>query len=368
MTTDASETRSVLHAAAAFCARWLLIAAAVAVVVWLATQVLLLVLPLAVALLLAALLSPLVGWMRRRGVPASLATALTLVGGLAAVAAVLVFVVAAFVANLGVLSEQLLASVQALRDWAVQGPLGLAPEQLAGLQQQATAWLATNQQWLTRQAATTTSAVGTFLTGLLLTVFALVFFLYDGTRLWRATCRIAPAGERARILEAGRRAFGSLAGFMRATTVVAAVDAAGVGIALLLLGVPLAGPITALVFLGGFVPVVGAIVSGVVAVAITAVTQGLVPALIMTVVVVAVQQLEGNVLQPWLLGDAVRLHPMAIVFGVTGGATIAGVAGAVLAVPVITTVHTAVLTWTQPQPRESADRESAEPDTAPTSE
>src|SRR5699024_3612346 len=118
-------------------------------------------------------------------------------------------------------------------------------------------------------------------------------------------------------------------------------------------------PLTALVFMGGFVPVLGAVVSGIVAVLVTLVTQGLVPAIIILVVVVLVQQLEGNVLQPWLLGDAVRIHPLAVVFGVTGGTTLAGVVGALVAVPLITTVHSAVTTWTRPESGANASTDSA---------
>lgn len=340
---------SVLHAAAAFCARWLVIAGALAVVGWVAVQLLIVVLPLVVAILLAGLLAPFVRGLTRRGVRRSLTTALVVLGGVAAVAAVVVFVIGSFVANLPVLSQQLADSVQLARSWAVNGPLNLDPQQLTGLQQQIAAWASNNQQGLAQGALATGSTVTTVLTGILLTLFALVFFLHEGERLWNAVCRIAPAAQRPRVLEAGHRAFTALSAFMRATTVVAAVDAAGVGLGLVLTGVPLAGPLTALVFMGGFVPVLGAVVSGVVAVVVTLVTQGLVPAIIILVVVVLVQQLEGNVLQPWLLGDAVRIHPLAIVFGVTGGTTLAGVVGALVAVPLITTVHSAVTTWTRPE-------------------
>ncbi|MHA6803667.1 AI-2E family transporter [Salinifilum ghardaiensis] len=338
--------RSTLHAAAVFCARWLVIAAALALAGWVATRLLIVVFPLAVALLLAALLAPFVRALRRRGVPRSLTTATVVLTGIAAVAAVLTFVVGSFLSNLPVLAEQLGESLRLTRSWLVQGPLNLEPQQLTGLQQQITTWASNNQQGLARGALTTGSTVGSLLTGTLLTLFALVFFLHDGARLWNATCRIAPSTQRERIAAAGRRAFAALTAFMRATTLVAAVDAAGIGLALVLTGVPLAGPITALVFMGGFVPVIGALVSGVIAVLVTLVTQGLLPAAIILLVVVAVQQLEGNVLQPWLLGDAVRIHPLAIVFGVTGGTALAGVAGALFAVPLITTVHSAVTTWT----------------------
>lgn len=336
----------MLPAAAAFCGRWLVIAAVVALVTWVVVQLKIVTLPLAIALLLASLLRPFVTVLGRR-VPPALATALVLLGGFVVLAGVVLLVVLSVLNNIDVLAEQLVASVGLARDWLVNGPFGVAPEQLTGVQQQATDWLASNSQQLAQQALTTTSTIGQLATGALLSLFALIFFLYEGDRLWQNTCRIVPGRERSRVVEAGQRSFRSLTAFMRATAVVAAVDAAGVGLGLLIVGVPLAAPITALVFLGGFLPVVGAFVSGLIAVLITAVTQGPIAAIIILVVVVLVQQLEGNVLQPWLLGDAVRLHPIAIVFGVTGGATIAGVAGALLAVPLMTVLHTAVITWTR---------------------
>lgn len=356
---DSSGTDSTLRAAAVFFGRWLVIAAAAAVVIWAAARLLVVVLPLALAILLASLLRPFVAALSRRGMPLGAATAIVVLTGLVAVTAVLLFVVVSVLNNVDVLAGHLTTSVQVARDWAVHGPLRLAPEQLAGVQQQLVEWLSSNRRQLTQQALTTTSTMGTLLTGALLTMFALVFFLYQGPRLWTAACRLVPASQRSRIVEAGRRSFRSLTGFMRATAVVAAADAVGIGLGLVVVGVPLAGPITALVFLSGFLPVVGALVSGLIAVLVAAVTRGLIAAVIVLVVVVAVQQLEGNVLQPWLLGDAVRIHPVAIVFGVTAGSTLAGVSGALLAVPLMTTVHTAVTTWTQPQPDGAEESDGA---------
>lgn len=336
-----------MPAAAAFCARWLFIGAAVYVLVRLAVRLQVVVIPVVVALLLAALLAPLVTWLDRRGCPRWLATTAVVLGGLTALSGVLVFVVVSFVASLPVLFEQLAASVQTLRDWAVHGPLGLDPQQIGRMQQQVVDWLNSNQQHLARGALTTTVTVGGILGGVLLVLFSLVFFLHGGNHIWQNTCRIAPARQRDRIELAGRRAFRSLSAYARATSLVAVADAVGIGLGLWLVGVPLAGPLTALVFLGGFLPVLGALVSGAIAVLVTLVTQGGFAALIILVVVVIVQQLEGNVLQPWLLGNAAQLHPLAVVLAVTTGATLAGVIGALLAVPLVTTVHTFVRTWTR---------------------
>ncbi|MBA8826530.1 putative PurR-regulated permease PerM [Saccharopolyspora lacisalsi] len=335
-----------MPAAAAFCTRWLLIGVAVYALVRLAVRLQVVVIPVVVAVLLAALLAPLVTWLDNRGFPRWLATITVMLTGLAVLSGVLVFVVASFAASLPALSEQLVASVRSLHDWAVYGPLGLDPQQIGRMQQQVIGWLSSNQQRLASGALSTTFTVGGILGGMLLVLFSLVFFLHGGNRIWQSMCRIAPARQRERIELAGRRAFRSLTAYARATSLVAMADAIGIGAGLWIVGVPLAGPLTALVFLGGFLPVLGALVSGAIAVLVTLVTQGFLAALIILVVVVIVQQIEGNVLQPWLLGDAAQLHPLAVVLTVTAGASLAGVIGALLAVPLVTTVQSFVQTWT----------------------
>ncbi|WP_017972560.1 AI-2E family transporter [Actinopolyspora halophila] len=319
--------------------RWLLIALALWALVEVGKQVTGILVPVAIAVLLAALLGPAVRQLRGWGWPRWLATVTVLLGGLALVGGVIGFVVASFLSGLPDLLGQLSTVVRSLYDWAVHGPLGLAPERIGKLQQEALGWLQQNRQQLTQGVMSTVFTLGSLLSGSLLVVFSLVFFLYEGERMWSRTCGVLPERHRERVAGAGRDVFRSLIAYTRATTVVAIADATGIGVGLFVLGVPLAGPLTALVFLGGFLPVLGALISGVVAVLITLVTKGLVTAAIVLALVVVVQQLEGNVLQPWLIGDAARVHPLIIVLAVTAGGLVAGVVGALLAVPLVITVR-----------------------------
>ncbi|MDX8034910.1 AI-2E family transporter [Lentzea sp. BCCO 10_0856] len=173
-------------------------------------------------------------------------------------------------------------------------------------------------------ATATAAAVGTALAGALLSLFALYFFLYDGDWLWRNAVRIVPMGMRKRVDGTGRRVFHALSGFTRATLAVALVDAVAIGTGLAIIGVPMAIPLTSLVFLGAFVPYAGAFVAGCAAVLVALVTGGPVPALLVLALTVAVQELEGDVLQPFLLGKVVRLHPLTVVVAVATGVVLAG--------------------------------------------
>src|SRR5918997_810935 len=162
--------------------------------------------------------------------------------------------------------------------------------------------------------------------------------------MWRFALQGVPRWARERFDAAGQRGFASLVGFIRATVLVAVVDAVGIGLGLFAVGAPLVLPLAALTFLAAFIPVVGAVVSGVVAVLVVLVTNGPVPALIVLGVVIGVQQLEGNVLQPLLLGRAVKLNGMAVVLAVTVGSVLAGIAGALLAVPLLAVLNAGIRT------------------------
>ncbi len=154
--------------------------------------------------------------------------------------------------------------------------------------------------------------------------------------------RGVPSRVRERVDVAGRRGFGALVSYVRATAAVALVDAVGIGVGLAIVGVPLVIPLSALVFLSAFVPIIGAVLAGTVAVLITLVANGFIQALIVLAIVIAVMQLESHVLQPWLLGRAVRLHPLAVVLAIAAGLVAAGIAGALLAVPLLAVLNAGV--------------------------
>ncbi len=321
------------------------------------------VVPVAIALLLAALLAPAVRWLVLRGAPRALATAGVLVGGLLVLGGVLTFVVATFVAGAPALAAQLSTSIDATVTWLSTGPLQLSADQLGGLQDELLSTLDANQASITAGALTTAAAVGQGLTELVLVVFVLIFFLHGGTGIWQFLLGAVPHGSRVRVDVAGRRGLAALVAYVRATAVVAVVDAVAIGIGLGVLGVPLAVPLAALVFLGAFIPIIGAVVAGSVAVLVALVAQGPVSALIVLAVIIAVMQLEGHVLAPLLLGRAVKLHPLAVVLAIAVGLVLSGIAGALLAVPVLAVLNSAIRSLRSPADEhvDPADVQTSEP-------
>ncbi|MFC0104818.1 AI-2E family transporter [Kibdelosporangium aridum] len=300
------------------------------------------VVPLAIALLLAALLAPAVSLLVRHRVPRGLAVTLVIIGGLAIFGGLLTFVVTTFVNGLPALRTQLSQSLETISNWLTNGPLHLSDAQLRKFLDGIVTAVAGSQNEITTGALNTALTIGELLAQMLLVIFSLIFLLYDGPGIWGFLMRGVPNGHRTRVDVAGRRGLAALVSYVRATVAVATVDAVGIGIGLFALGVPLAFPLSALVFLGAFVPIVGAVVAGGVAVLIALVANGPLNALILLAVVIAVQQLEGHVLQPLLLGRAVKLHPLAVVLVISAGVVTAGITGALLAVPLLAVLNSGI--------------------------
>ena len=332
----------VLRVSAALGWRLLVVVAALYVIGTVTAYLSAVVIPVAIALLLAALLAPAVTWLHDRRVPRGAATALVLVGGVVVLGGVLSFVIITFVQGVPALATQLSASVDAIVDWLSTGPLGLSEDQLRTVQDEVLATLSANQESITFGALTTAAKFGQLATELLLVVFTLIFFLHGGAGIWQFLLRAVPEDVRTRADVAGRRGLAALVSYVRATAVVALTDGVAVGISLAVLGVPLAVPLGALVFLGAFVPILGAVVAGSAAVLIALVANGPLSALIVLAVIIAVMQLEGHVLAPLLLGRAVKLHPLAVVLGVAAGLLVAGIPGALLAVPLLAVLNSGI--------------------------
>jgi predicted PurR-regulated permease PerM len=332
----------VLRVSAALGWRLLVVLVAVGVIGWVIGKLSLIAVPVAVALLLAALFAPLVEQLRRWHVPKALATIVALVVGITVVAGLLTLVISAFTRGLPQLQAQVSQSIETIRDWLRFGPLHLSSDQLQAALNRLGKLVRANPSGLASRALSTVATIGGVLTGLLLAVFTLVFFLYDGERIWGFLLGASPSRVRDRIDVAGRRSFASLVGYVRATILVALGDDIGIGIGLWLVGVPLVVRLAALVFLAAFVPIVGGVLAGAVAVLVALVANGLVAALVVLAIVIAVMQIEGHVLQPLLLGRAVRLHPLAVVLGVATGVVVAGIVGALLAVPLLAVLHSGI--------------------------
>jgi putative heme transporter len=318
---------------------WRLIAIAILLygLGWIARYLSEVLVPIAVAILVTALLQPVANRLRIWKFPRGLATAVTVLGGLALIAGVLTLIGTQIVGQSTTLSGNVVTGFNQLVGWLQSGPLNLDPGwfDVDTWGDRIQEFLATSRDTIARYAAEISAGVGHFFAGLAIMLFALFYFLYDGRGIFAFVLKFFPIRAREQVDEAARRGWGSLSSFVRATILVAFVDAIGVLIAALIIGVPLAPALAALVFLGAFVPIVGALVAGFIAVLVALVALGWVQALIMLGAIILVQQVEGHVLQPFLLGRAVKLHPLAVILAIAIGIVVGGIVGALIAVPIL---------------------------------
>lgn len=328
-----------LRVATAYVWRLLVIAAGVGVLVWLVIQLKLLVIPLLIAILVTALVWPAFSFMVRHRIPRWAAIALTVIGAAAVVTGLLTLAVWQITLQWSSVQERTVAGIAGARIFLETGPLHVTESQIDSVITQVGDFIQQQAQVLWTGALAIGATVGHFATGALLALFVLLCLLADGDGIWRWTTNLFPRAARAAVDGAGRAGWRSVVDYARTQLLVATIDAIGIAAGAFLLGVPLALPIGVLVFLGAFVPIVGAVVTGAVAVFLALVYNGWFIALWMLVVVLGVQQLEGHILQPLLMGSAVKVHPLAVVLVVAGGAMIAGIPGALFAVPMAAFVN-----------------------------
>jgi len=329
---------------AAWSWRLLAIVAATAVAFWLLAFFKVLAVAVAIALLLTVLLTPVAGWLQTRArFPRGAASGTAVFGLLVIVGGLLTLSGRSIINGFAELADQALAGVDELISWLSDGPLQLSADQIEAYRAQASASLSENASTLLSGALSVTTTIGHVATGTLITVFCTFFFLLDGGRVWAWLVGLLPQVARERTHQAGRRGLVTLGGYTRTQILVALVDATGIGIGAAILQVPLVLPLATLVFVGSFIPIVGALVSGSVAILVALVAHGPVVALLMLAVVLLVQQIEGHLLQPLLMGHAVSLHPVAVLLAVAAGSMAAGIVGALFAVPIAAVLNTVVL-------------------------
>lgn len=300
------------------------------------------IIPVVIAILLAALCQPVSAWLVQRGANRTVAAALVLVGALVIVFGGLGLIVRTFINQLDDLSDQVGDGIDEVQRWLAQGPLHLTDAQLGDYVERLQKAITENQGAVTSGALSTATTLGEVVTGFFLVLFTLFFLLRDGGQIWSFLCRLLPEPARRPTKRAGHYAWRTLVAYVHATVLVALVDAVGIGVGLAVLQIPLALPLGALVFLGAFIPVIGATVTGVVAVLVALVAKGWVSALIVLIIVIAVQQLEGHVLQPLIMGRAVAVHPLAVILAIATGIVVAGIMGGLIAVPLLAVLNTAV--------------------------
>ncbi|MFJ4168812.1 AI-2E family transporter [Paenarthrobacter sp. NPDC089714] len=328
--------------AAAWSWRAGLILVMIGILVWLLGKVSFLIIPVMVAALLAGLLYPVVVWLRNLKVPNGLAVAITVLAFIGVIAGALALVGRQLAAGFGELWQEALTGIQQVQTWLADGPLHLTADQIDKYIADAANALQNNSSSILSGALSFGSTAGHFAAGLVLALFILIFFLLEGSRIWAFLVRLLPKKARRATDGAGRRGWTSMVNYVRIQMFVAFVDAVGIGVGAAIIQVPLALPLAVLVFIGSFIPVVGALVTGAIAVLLALVANGPVNALIMLAIVLLVQQLESHILQPLVMGKAVALHPVAVILTVAAGSYLAGIPGALFAVPILAVANTAV--------------------------
>jgi putative heme transporter len=359
-TTDAAEVSAGvprgLQVAAAWSWRVILVVVLLSGIAWLVRYLSEVFIPVAVAILLTALMLPVANALKkgRWGLPRAAATAITVIGAVASIVAVLIVIGGQIAGQGAELSTNVVNGFNQLSYWLNNGPLTEwlrnGPLHLNAAWLDSSTWVARITDFLKASGSTIAgyaaefgASVGHFLAGLALVLFSLFYFIYDGRGIFSFLLNFFPRTARDRVDQAALRGWGSLSSYVRATILVALVDSIGVLIVALILGVPVAPALAALVFIGAFVPIVGALVSGFVAVLVALVALGWVEALIMLGGVILVMQIEGHVLQPFLLGRAVKLHPLAVLISIATGIIVAGIVGALMAVPLLAFTKSFVL-------------------------
>lgn len=351
-----------LRVAAAYSWRILLVVGVVAVFLYLFVTFRYIAIPFMISVLLGALLVPLVQWLHRHGWPRWLAVTVAMVGTLAVVTGLVLVVVQQIRGGIPDLTARSMDRYEQFRQWLQTAPFGVDAREFDGFVAQGIQMVQRDSQFLLNGALSVGSTAGHVIAGLLLTVFATIFVLADGRTIWRFIVGLFPRRARPAVDGSGRAGWVTLTTFVKVQIFVAFVDAVGIGLGAWIIGAvagtgfPLVVPIAIAVFLGSFIPIVGAVTTGAIAVVVALLYIGPLQAVLMLAVVILVQQVEGHVLQPLVMGTAVKVHPLAVVFAVAAGSFIGGIPGALFAVPVVAVLNVMVHyvadgTWrTNPNP------------------
>jgi predicted PurR-regulated permease PerM len=332
---DKREIRAprLLVAASEISWRALVVIAAAVVVAYGVIKVGFVAIPVLIALLIATLLVPPARWLERRGLGRTLSTTIVFVGGVLALVLVIAGVSAAIASEAGTLSKQVSGGADKLGTLVADLPFGLDEREVQRQIDTIDDRVRENSAAIRDGVVSGAAAAGQFLGGLAIMLVVLFFFVKDGSRMWDRLCRLFPAERRPALDEMGERSWRVLTAYVKGLMLVAFVDAVGIGIGLAIIGVPLVVPLAVITFLFAFVPIVGAIAAGAAAALVALVSIGPGAALAVIGLVVLVQQLESNLLYPWIVGKTVELHPLVVLLAVAIGGVLYGVVGAALAVP-----------------------------------
>jgi predicted PurR-regulated permease PerM len=332
----------VLRTAADYGWRIIVLGVLIYFLVKLLSRLELVVIPFLVAMLISALLRPVLNFFRRRGMQRGPATLATMFVSIVVLGGLLTLVVIRASQQAPQLGNEINSLIPQVKHWLVTGPLHLDQGTVNSLGSTLTKEVSKNSSAIAATAVSTGKAAIHVLAGVVLVLFSTVFLLYDGEGIWEFLIKGAPQSVRPRVDAAGRSAWTTVSHYVRGTLIVAIYHGVVVAITLTILGVPLAFPLAVLVGLGAFVPLVGAFLTGVLAVGVAGLSKGALAAIIVVAVLVANNQIEAHILQPFVVGRYVRIHPLAIVLSLAAGAFLFGIFGAIVAVPVVACINSAV--------------------------
>jgi predicted PurR-regulated permease PerM len=330
-------------------AQILLILAVVSVLIFALMQIRLLVIPVVIALILAAAIGPFVNLLRRRGLPGGAATGVAFILLLTLLAGVTSIIVMSVRNQWGELASQAASGLEELENFLLTGPFPLDKEQLEQARTSLVEYVTSSQ--VRSNAFTGLTVVTEFLAGATLMVVVLFFFLKDGARIWEFFLRPFKGRREQKLRQAGKRTLEVLGGYVRGPAVIALVDTVVIGGTMLILQVPLAIPLAIIVFITAFIPLAGATIAGILCALVALVANGPVVALIVVAVVIAVNQLEGDLLQPLVMGKSLQLHALVVLMALTAGTILAGITGAVLSVPLAAVGWAIIQVWTAEDPK-----------------
>ncbi|MCH1865654.1 AI-2E family transporter [Nocardioides sp. CFH 31398] len=346
MTPDAAppgpDRAAVLDRGAGLAQRWgirlIVLAAVLYVLGWAIGMTWVIWFPVLLAILLSTVLAPPVTWLRHHKVPDTLAAVLVMVVGIGLIALLFMFMVPQIIDEAPGIADSATGGLSTIQEWLTEGPLGLSEEQINGYLAAIADQIQSSADVISTGVFAGISSATNAVVNLAIILVLTFLFIKDGHRFLPWVDRVAGRRAGRHLTEVLGRVWRTIGGFIRTQAVVSLIDAVIIGVGLVVVGVPLAIPLALLTFFGGFIPIVGAIVAGALAVLVTVVTNGPGDALIVLLIILAVQQLEGNVLSPWLQGKIMNLHAAIVLLSVTAGSTLFGITGAFLAVPVVAAV------------------------------
>ena len=339
---ESSRVPGWLQTGAAWSWRLLLLAAAIYLVARILGMLYIVVVPCVAALLLTALLQPLTGRLRRAGLPALAATWVTLLIAAVVLGGLVMLVANRVSADYPALVDETRHTITQIESLLAGPPFHVKGNSVQNFLNNIPGYLSKHKALVEGTVLTGGRIAAEFFGGLVLMLFVMFFLIKDGERIWAWLLGALRTQTARRVDRAGHAAWLAVVYYMRGTVAVAAIHAIVVGVALSVMGVPLAFPLAVLVFLAAFVPLVGLLVAGALAILVTLAANGWVDAVILLGILIIEDQLEAHLLQPQVVGRVIRLHPLAVILALAVGGVLAGIAGAVVAVPVVAVITRAV--------------------------